>query len=275
MNHEEVTATGRLDEVLKGLSRLGGRRGRGSNNGGTGSRQFGLAESKCQYGVTRTFSETYSDETDSLNIGILVLGGGIITDGAQFLPDGFTQQQTDTSAPLLLHRHGQCSGDGVLARVVETGQQDGETLLVSRRVGFSQDLDNGLVREPVGNRTTGDQTPSQFSAGDVGGGSTLGDFIDWLVFVSLGQVGDHLEGHHLDVEFVLELRDQLLRVVLSKQPRVRLNPNPERVSTYRTVEVLSSRVLTRTGVISTDDLSSDVRHVSQSANYFETHRHTK
>lgn len=45
--------------------------------------------------------------------------------------------------------------------------------------------------------------------------------------------------------------------------------------THRTVEVLSGRVLTRTGVISTDDLSSDVKSVSQSVNEYETIRHTK
>lgn len=38
VNHEEVTATGRLNEVLEGLSRLGGGRGRSGDNGGTGSR---------------------------------------------------------------------------------------------------------------------------------------------------------------------------------------------------------------------------------------------
>jgi hypothetical protein len=161
-----------------------------------------------------TWPRTYSDETDSLNVGVLVLGGRIVTNGTQFLPDGFTQQQTDASTALLLHRHGQCSRNGVLARVVETGQQNGETLLVSRRVGFSQDLDDGLVREPVGDGSAGDQSPSQFGTGDVGGGGTLGDFVDGLVLVGLGQVGDHLEGHHFDVEFVLELGDQLLGVVL-------------------------------------------------------------
>lgn len=170
---------------------------------------------ECQKGkYDGAAAETYSNETDSLNVGVLVLGGSVVTDGTQFLPDGFTQQQTDTSTTLLLHRHGQRSSDGVLARVVKTGQQDSETLLVSRRVRFSQDLNDGLVGEPIGNRSTGDQSPSQFGAGDVGSRGALGNLVDGLVFVGLRQVGDHLEGNHFDVEFVLELRDQLLGIVL-------------------------------------------------------------
>jgi hypothetical protein len=157
---------------------------------------------------------TYSDETDSGNVGILVLGGSIITNGTQLLPDSFTKQQTNTSSTLLLHRNRQCPRNRILSRVVQTRQQDGETLLVSGRVGFTQDLDDGLVREPIGDRTARDQSPSEFRARDVGGRGALGDFVDGLVFVGFGEVGDHLEGDHFDVEFVLELGDQFLGVVL-------------------------------------------------------------
>jgi hypothetical protein len=51
-----------------------------------------------------------------------------------------------------------------------------------------------------------------------------------------------LEGHHFNLKLILELRDELLRVV-------------------RPVKVLSLRVLTRPGVVSSDNLDRSVQNV--------------
>ena len=47
------------------------------------------------------------------------------------------------------------SGDGVLSRVGETSDDYRETLLGSRGVRVSEDLDDTVVREPVGDGLKG------------------------------------------------------------------------------------------------------------------------
>lgn len=126
------------------------------------------------------------------------------------------------------------SGNGVLTRVVETGQEDSETLLGSRRVRLSENLDDTSVREPIGDGGTGSESLSELGTRDIGGGGTLGDLVDGLVLVRARKVGHGLEGNHLNLELILELRNELLGVV-------------------RTVKVLTLRVLTGTSVVSTDN----------------------
>ena len=213
---EHVGRSDAVDEITYGLSRFRERGGGGSDDGGTGSREFG------------------SDEPDPANVGVLVLGGLVVTDGTEILPDGLTEQQADASSSLLLQDDAERLGDGVLARVVKTGQEDDESLLQTRRVRLSQDLDDGLVTEPIGNRSTRSKTLSKLGTRDIGRRGSLGDLVHRLVFVGTGKVGHHLEGNHLDMKFILVLGDELLGII-------------------RTVEVLPLRVLARTGVITTDD----------------------
>lgn len=126
------------------------------------------------------------------------------------------------------------SGNGVLTRVVETGQENSETLLGSRRVRLSKNLDDTSVREPIGDGGTGSESLSELGTRDIGGGGTLGDLVDRLVLVRARKVGHGLEGNHLNLELILEFGNELLGVV-------------------RTVKVLTLRVLTGTGVVSTDN----------------------
>lgn len=126
------------------------------------------------------------------------------------------------------------SGNGVFTRVVKTGQEDGETLLGSRGIRFSENLDDTCVREPIGDGGASSETLSKLGTRDIGGRGALGDLIDRLVLVRTGEVGHGLEGNHLDLKLILELGNELLGVV-------------------RTIEVLTLRVLTGTGVVSTDN----------------------
>lgn len=213
---EVVARPGAGDQVTDGLSGLGQGSGRGSDDSGTSSREFG------------------GDETDPSNVGVLVLGRDVITDRAQVLPDGLAQQQADASSTLLLQHYAQGLGDRVLARVVQPGQEDDEPLLETRRVGFTQNLDDGLVTEPVGDGGTGPETLSELGTGNVGRRGTLGHLVYGLVLVRPGEVCHHLEGNHFDVQLVLVLGDELLGIVGS-------------------VKVLALRVLAGTGVITTDD----------------------
>jgi hypothetical protein len=48
--------------------------------------------------------------------------------------------------------------DGVLARVLVTCQEDSETLLAARRVGFAEDADDFRVREPFGDLLASSET---------------------------------------------------------------------------------------------------------------------
>lgn len=63
-------------------------------------------------------------------------------------PDGLSQQQTDTSTSLLVKGDLKSLSDGILSRVVETSEEESETLLVSGRVRLSKGLDDGGVGEP-------------------------------------------------------------------------------------------------------------------------------
>lgn len=117
---------------------------------------------------------------------------------------------------------------------METGEEKDEALLVSGRVAFAEDFDDFLVTEPVGDGGACPETLSELSARDVESLDTLGYLIDRLVLVGGRKVGHLLEGHHLDLELVVVLDDKVLGIV-------------------GTVEVLALGVLSRTGVVTSDD----------------------
>lgn len=109
-----------------------------------------------------------------------------------------------------------------------------EALLVPRRVALPEDLDDLIVREPVGDRGTRLETPPELGARDVERRDALGDLVDRLVLVRIRKVGHLLERDHLDADLVRVLLDEVLRVV-------------------RAVEVFAGAVLARSGVVAADD----------------------
>lgn len=187
----------------------------GGNDGGTGAGELG------------------GDEGDALDVGVAVLAGEAEL-GGELVADGVTQQQGDGASTLLVQGDLQSTGDGVLAGIGVTGQEDGETLGGARGVGLAQDLDDLGVGEPLGDVGAGAQTATELGTGDVEGLDASGDLVNGAVLIGVGQVGDHLELDDLDAELVLVLLDGVLGIV-------------------GTVEVLTLGVGARTGVVTTDN----------------------
>lgn len=148
--------------------------------------------------------------------------------------DVFAHEERDRARALLVERDLEGTGKGVLARGVQTGEEDGEALLSAGRVGLAEDLDDLGVGEPLGNGETRAQAAAELGTADVEGLGALRDLVGRHVLVGLGDVGHHLEGHNLDTDLILVLLDKLLGVVGA-------------------VEVDTLRVLTRTGVVTADD----------------------
>jgi len=108
-------------------------------------------------------------------------------------------------------------GDSVGTRVDVTGEENGETLLLLGGVRFTKNLDDSLVREPIGNglcerssntvssieradimnrtHSTSLESSTEFSSGDIGSDGSLGNFVDGHVDILIGDVGHHLEGN--------------------------------------------------------------------------------
>lgn len=166
----------------------------GGDDGGAGAGQLG------------------GDKGNALNVGVAVLAGEAQL-GGELVADGVTQQQGDGAATLLVQGDLQSTGDGVLAGVHVTGQEDGETLRGTRGVGLAQDLDNLGVGEPLGDVGAGAQTAAQLGTGNVQSLDALGDLVDGAVLVGVGQVGDHLELDDLDTELILVLLNGVLGIV--------------------------------------------------------------
>lgn len=61
-----------------------------------------------------------------------------------------TEEERDGSTTVLLQDDLKGTGDRVFARVGQTGDENGEALLDTWGVTVSKDLDNALVREPIG-----------------------------------------------------------------------------------------------------------------------------
>ena len=174
-----------------------------------------------------------SDEGNALDVGVAVLAGEAEL-GGELVADGVTEKEGDGAATLLVQGHLESAGNGILAGVHVTGQEDGETLGSARGVGLAEDLDNLGVGEPLGDVGTGTETAAELSAGDVQGLDALGNLVDGTVLVGVGQVGDHLELDDLDAELILVLLDGVLGIVGA-------------------VEVLALGVGTRTGVVTADN----------------------
>jgi hypothetical protein len=154
--------------------------------------------------------------------------------GGELLTDLLTEKKGYGTTTVLLESNLESAGNGVLARVVKTGQENGEALLRTGRIRVTENLYDTLVREPVWDSSTGTQALAELGTADVGGLSTLGNLVDGLVLVRSGKVGHGLERNHVDVELILELGNELLSVV-------------------RTVEVLTGAVLAWSSVVTTNN----------------------
>lgn len=74
--------------------------------------------------------------------------------GRELGTDDVAEEEGARSTGLLLELRLESLGDGVGARVDVTGEEDSETLLLLGGVRFPENLDDGFVREPVGDRST-------------------------------------------------------------------------------------------------------------------------
>lgn len=173
------------------------------------------------------------NEGDTLNVGVAVLTAEAQL-GRELVADSVTEEERDSTTALLVQGDLQSTSDGVLAGVLVTGKEDGETLGVARGAGFTQDLNNFGVREPLGDVGTGAEAVAQFGTGDVQSLHTGRNLILRLVLIGVGQVGDLLELDNLNTQLVLVLLDGVLSVV-------------------RAVELLALGILTGTGVVTAND----------------------
>lgn len=177
--------------------------------------------------------ELTGHEGDALDVLVAVLAAEAQL-GREFVTDGVTQEQGDGTTTLLVQGDLQSTGNGVLARVHVTGQEDGETLVSTRGARLAQDLDNLGVGEPLGDVSTGTQALTELGTGDVEGADISGDLVLGPVLVDVGAVGDLLEFHNFDTQLALVLLDSVLGII-------------------RAVEVLALGVLTGTGMVTTND----------------------
>ena len=150
------------------------------------------------------------------------------------MTDVLAQQHGHRASTALVQRRLQRAGNLVLAAILVAGHENGEALLAGKRVLLPQDLHNLGVREPGGDVLACPEAVAQLGTGDVHGRRSLRDLIAGHVLVAVGNVDHLLELDHLDAQLALVLRDQVLRIV-------------------RAVVVLAVLVLSRTGVVTTDD----------------------
>lgn len=212
---DEVEASILFNRLLCLFAGVLERRDGGSNDGGSSAGEF-----------TR-------DESDALKVLVAVLAREAEFAG-ELLADVFAEEQGGGTAALLVKRNLERTGDGVLARVGEAGEEDGETLLVAGGVGLAEDLDDFRVGEPFRNRGAGAETTTEFGSGDVERFHAGLNFIDGCVVVGIREIGHHLERDDFDAEFFLILLDGVLCVV-------------------RSVEIVALGVRAGTGVVAADD----------------------
>lgn len=148
--------------------------------------------------------------------------------------DGLTEQQGDGATTLLVEGDLEGTGNALLLGSVVTSQEDGETLLGAGRMGLAQQSNNLGVREPLGDVGASAETTAELSSGNVEGLGASGDLIRGDVLVRVGQVGDLLERHDLNVDLVLVLLDKVLGIV-------------------RAVEILAGRILSGASVVTAND----------------------
>ena len=139
---DEVEAAVLLDElagVFAGV--LEGRNGRGDDGGA------GLGELR-------------GNEGDAADVAVAIFAG-VAEFGRELGADVLAQEQGDGASTLLVESDVQRARDRILARVCETGEENGETLLVARGVRFAEDLDDFRVREPLGDLLAGTEALSE------------------------------------------------------------------------------------------------------------------
>ena len=204
-----------LDDLARGVAAGLEGRDRGGDDGGAGLGQL------------------RGHEADAVDVLLAVFAGEAELRG-QLGADGVAEEERDAAAALLVEGDVQGACDGVLAGVGVAGKEDGETLLVAGRVGLAEDADDLGVGEPLGDLGAGAQTLAELGAGDVELAGGLGDLVDGLVLVGVGEVGHHLEGNDLDAELLAVLLDGVLGVVGA-------------------VEVLALAVAAGTGVVAADN----------------------
>lgn len=158
--------------------------------------------------------------------------------GGKFLTDILTHKEGYRARTFLVERDLQGTGQGVLSGGMETGQENGETLLGARRVGLAKNADNFWVREPFGDGQASAQTTTELSTANVQSLDALGDFVSRHVFIGVRAVCDHLKRYDLDTDFFLVLFNKLLSIV-------------------RAVKVDTLGVLARAGVITTNNKVSN------------------
>lgn len=173
------------------------------------------------------------DECDALDVPVAVLGGEAEF-GRKLRADGFTEKERDGAATLFVELDLEGARNLVLARVVQAGEEKSETLLVLGGVALAEGLDDALVREPVGDRSTVLETTTELSTADVHGLGARLDLVHGLVLVGRRKIGHLLERNHLDTKLLGVLGDKSLGVV-------------------RAVEVLAVTVLAGTSVVTTDN----------------------
>ena len=174
-----------------------------------------------------------SNEGDTLDVGVAVLTAEAQL-GRELVADSVTEEERDGTTTLLVQGDLQSTSDGVLAGVHVTSKEHGETLSVARGAGFTQDLNNFGVREPLGDVGTSAETVAQLGTGDIQSLHTGRNLILRLVLIGVRQVGNLLELDDLDTQLVLVLLDSVLSVVGA-------------------VELFALGVLTGTGVVTTND----------------------
>lgn len=107
---------------------------------GSLSRAFMRSNGSCDDSCTSA-SELTSNVGDSLDVLVSVFSRE--TEFCrEFLADGFAEEEGDASATLLVEDGLEGAGDGVFTRVVQTGEEDDESLLVSWWVALAEDLDD-------------------------------------------------------------------------------------------------------------------------------------
>lgn len=212
---DEVEIAVLADELAGVLARILVRRDRRSDHSSAGLGQLSGHETDA------------SDVAGAVGAAEAELGGEL---GAH----GLAEEEGDGAATLLVQSHLQGARDGVLARVLVAGQEDGEALCGAGLVGVAENLDDFGVGEPLWDLAAGAQARAQLSAGYVQGADALGDLVDGLVLVGVGEVGHHLEGDDLDAELLAVLLHGVLGVVWA-------------------VELNARAVLAGAGVVTADD----------------------
>jgi hypothetical protein len=145
-NVHEVEATVLLDQLAGRFSAVLKRRdGRGNDY------CAGLGELGC-------------DEGDAADVAVAVFACETEF-GGELGADRLAEEERDGASALLVEGDVEGAGDGVLARVLVAGQEDGETLLAAGRVRFAEDADDFWVGEPFGDLLAGTETFAEFCAG--------------------------------------------------------------------------------------------------------------